>query len=40
MTVNFVHKSVLLRESVDWIVTDPKGIYVTARWAVLVIPML
>ena len=28
MTVNFVHKSVLLRESVDWIVTDPKGIYV------------
>nr|WP_302015729.1 16S rRNA (cytosine(1402)-N(4))-methyltransferase RsmH [Acidaminococcus intestini] len=28
MTVNFVHKSVLLKESVDWIVTDPKGIYV------------
>lgn len=26
--MNFVHKSVLLRESVDWIVTDPKGIYV------------
>ena len=28
MTVNFVHKSVLLKESVDWIVTDPKGTYV------------
>jgi 16S rRNA (cytosine1402-N4)-methyltransferase len=27
-TMDFVHKSVLLKESVDWIVTNPKGIYV------------
>lgn len=26
--MEFVHKSVLLEESVRWVVTDPKGIYV------------
>jgi 16S rRNA C1402 N4-methylase RsmH len=26
--MNFVHKSVLLPETINWLLTDPKGIYV------------
>lgn len=32
--MEFVHKSVLLEESINWLITDKDGIYVDCTWVV------
>ena len=36
--MEFVHKSVLLEESINWLITDKDGILWTAPWVVRDIP--
>lgn len=37
--MEFYHVSVLLKETVNAVLTNPHGIYVDARWAVRGMPM-